>query len=163
MARGNYYQDVQNCAADRSNGYLYLYNNGNSSVSNTEGIYQSSDGVTWTRVANGFKTGANYAGDQQMRTVPGEAGELWLTYGRQGLGGTGHPQPTPLYHCSGLGTGSVSCPTISNIKEVFAIGFGAPLSAGYPAIYIYGYANCGQLRELPASGSGYTWASIVER
>ena len=152
----NYYQSVQNCAADRLNGYVYLYNNG-ATGAGTEGIYQSSDGSSWARVSNRgtFKTGANYAGSQQMRTVPGEAGELWLTYGRQG---TNHPQPTPLYHCSGGGGPLMTCATIWNLKEVWAIGFGKPQTAGsYPAIYIYGWANCGASGITCLSGYfGYT-------
>lgn len=153
------FQNVQNCAADRvTANKFYLYNNG-ASGGTSAGIYTAIGPAltTWTqKFVGALATGAGFNGAQQMRTVPGQAGELWFTIGHQGAP---HPNATPLYHCTD-GT-PMLCPTISNIEEVYALGFGKALpgGSGYPSVYIAGYANCGQsgINNCPNGASGYTF------
>lgn len=155
----NYFNDVQNCAADRvTPNKFYLYNSGTGTNANA-GIYKATGPSlsSWTvAIANRLATGTSgFIGHQQMRAVPGQAGELWFTQGYQS---EPHPAATPLYHCT---DGSpMTCATISNIKEVTSLGFGRTASgSGYPVVYILGWANCGQsgINNCPGGASGYTF------
>ncbi|HUO50275.1 MAG TPA: hypothetical protein VMU25_01795, partial [Candidatus Paceibacterota bacterium] len=127
------YLDRHIVAADKvTTGTLYAYN------SNT-GVFRSTDGgATWTLLHSGeLTTGSNF--NAWLRSVPGEAGNLFFTTGAQGSVSSPHPTNTPFMRST---DGGATWTNVPNVKEVFSFGFGKPATAGgYPTIFIAGYVN----------------------
>jgi photosystem II stability/assembly factor-like uncharacterized protein len=115
-----------------TNKTLYLYAAGN-------GTYRSTDdGATWTRVSTKTLTGDTYG--VKLRSVPGQAGHLFLTVGRTGSPGSPHPwSGTYLYRST---DGGVTWATVPGVGEPYDVALGAPAPSGsYPAIYFAGWYN----------------------
>jgi hypothetical protein len=106
---------------------FYMYNYGPSG--SLPGVYKSSNkGVSWTRIKPSiFNQGPNIFASRLV-SVPGQAGNLFFT---QGWAGTVSPERSV--------DGGVNWTTVSNIGEVWAIGFGKAVAGGYPAIFMAGY------------------------
>jgi hypothetical protein len=130
-----YYLDRHIVAADRVNvGTFYMYNYGPESARSAAGLYKSTDkGATWTRAfAGAIANFSNY--NAELKSVPGQAGHLFFTSGRQG--GT-HPANTPFMRSS---DGGSTWTPVGNFHEVHAFGFGAVFpDQSYPAIFVAGY------------------------
>jgi chitodextrinase len=134
---GEYYFDRQIIAADRVNiGTFYAYNQGSGTA--TAGIYKSTDGgSTWSRVHTGaFDVSNQSFFNAQMRTVPGEAGNIFFTSGPA----TGDPVGKAFHRST---DGGATWTSVNNVTDVWSFGFGKaqPGGGGYPAIYIYGWVN----------------------
>src|ERR1700730_17802320 len=137
---GAYYLDERSITADRvlaNTFYLYYP---------SHGVYETTNGgVSWTQVYsgndgfgsqwNGYITPFNWYNNEIM-SVPGEAGNLFFTGGNQGSGpGTLNPFMVST-------NGGASWTAVPNVLNVTCFGFGAPATpGGYPAIYIVGYVN----------------------
>ncbi|MGJ4940716.1 beta strand repeat-containing protein [Bradyrhizobium sp. HKCCYLS1011] len=142
---GPSYLDERSIVADRvlSNTF-YLYYPGN-------GVYKSTNGgATWTLVYNGNDGfGSQFNGyitpfswyNNELMSVPGEAGNLFFTGGWQGnSGGAAGPDTNEPFMRST--DGGATWTAVPNVLEVNCFGFGAAATAGgYPAIYIVGYVN----------------------
>lgn len=105
------------------------------------GLYSSSDsGDTWTLI----KPGSMQMGDgwnAKLRTVPGQEGHLFFTVGHQG-GGLGDTNPADYANLMWSTDGGFNWTTLSNVKEVYDIGFGQPaVAGGYPAVFISGWVD----------------------
>jgi xyloglucan-specific exo-beta-1,4-glucanase len=121
-------------AADRITAntfYVYNYN---------DGVYSGGCGATWSKVFSG-NPGSSTVGwgyNAAMVTVPGQAANLFFISG-QWIGNS-HPLTGATMQRSTNG-GSTWSP-VSNVTEVYGIGFGAPKPGNsYPAIYIDGWYN----------------------
>jgi hypothetical protein len=136
---GAYYFDERSITADRvSPNTFYLYYPGH-------GVYESTNGgVSWTQVYsgndgwgtqwNGYITPFSWYNNELM-SVPGEAGNLFFTGGPQG----GDPTQNPFMRST---NGGATWTAIPNVLNVSCFGFGASATlGGYPAIYIVGYVN----------------------
>jgi Bacterial Ig domain/Purple acid Phosphatase, N-terminal domain len=102
---GAYYDPTRVIAADRvlANTF-YLYYPG-------YGVFKSTNGgASWTLVNNGSSFPA-YAGTIQLEATPGEAGDLWMSFGTIGNPG-GAPALTGLYHSTNGGTTWTAIPSI---------------------------------------------------
>ena len=75
-----------------------------------------------------------------LKSVPGNAGEMYYTSGIQNPGP--YPHNYSFYDCQDT-NGTITCRPVSKVKEVWAFGFGAakPGGNGYPTIYIAGWAS----------------------
>ena len=138
---GSYYLDERSITADRvlANTF-YLYYPG-------EGVYETTNGGTsWTQVYsgndgfgsqwNGYITPFDWYNNEIM-SVPGEAGKLFFTGGWQG--GVQPDTQDPFMRST---NGGATWTAVPNVLDVSCFGFGAPAtSGGYPAIYIVGYVN----------------------
>lgn len=126
-----YYLNRQAVAADKVNaGTFYLYNYLGSCI----GLYRSIDGGSnWKRVY-GKEIASASSYNCTLASVPGKAGHLFFTSGNQS---GENPSGTPFMRST---DGGESWTQISNILEVYSVGFGknAP-SSNYPAIFIAGY------------------------
>jgi len=125
----NYYMDMRWITADRVNiGTFYMYDPG-------AGIYKSTNGgVTWTQVFSGTPGSNEGAVNNELESVPGEAGNLFFT------GGLVSTSTNETFMASTNGGANWSA--VSNVKNVSTFGFGAPaVYGGYPTIYIVGYVN----------------------
>lgn len=128
----NYKKQV--LAVDRVNigtVYLHFYNHG---------IYRSTDhGATWTLVSNQSFDGGNAYWHTKLRTVPGQAGHIFLTVGQAGVKGATNPAATHLWRSM---DGGVTWSTVAGIAEPYdvALGKAAP-GKSYPAIYVVGWYN----------------------
>ena len=82
----------------------------------------------------------------QLHTVPGRAGDLWLTAGNGAL-----------YHSTDGGT---SLLPVSSVTTVATLGFGkAAPGASYPAIYLVGIVN-GVQGIFRSTDEGASWLRI---
>lgn len=148
--------------ADRVNAdTYYAFNYGGNSTAGVYKISYSAGSWSCSRALTGnFDNydGHNGPSYSQMRSVPGNAGEFMYSSGLT------TPGPYPIsaedfYDCQDT-SGTVTCTAFSNIRSVWAFGLGAakPGGSGFPAIYIAGWANCGQtgIQNCGAS-SGYTY------
>jgi hypothetical protein len=132
----NYFNYIHRIVADRvSANTFYAYNDG-SGVAGAAGIWKSTNsGANWSLALLGAF--ANSTGNAQMRSVPGQAGNFYFTSGVQG--GT-HPSTNLFYECTD--SGSLTCTAVSNVKEVWSMGFGkAKPGNSYPAVFIVGWVN----------------------
>ena len=133
-----YYLARQTVAADRVKpDTFYMYNYGPPGAAAAEGFYRSTDkGETWTHVSRG-SVGIFNGSNAQMRTVPGQTGNLFFTGGSQTPGPWPHDRK--FYRSR---DGGATWTALANVKEVWSFGFGkeAP-GQPYPAIYICGWVN----------------------
>jgi hypothetical protein len=111
--------------------YLYFY---------THGLYRSTDdGATWTLVTSNTFDGANMYWQTKLRSVPGQAGHLFLTAGQAGGVGSANPAGTSLWRSTDGGSTWTTVPGMAEPYDV-AVGKAAP-GATYPAIYVVGWYN----------------------
>ena len=125
----NWLNNRQPCAADRVNiGTFYL------STQNHNVYVSTNDGATFSLAARACCDGTAYA--DQLKSVPGKAGNLFFTAGQQF---TTHPNNTHLWRSINSGSRWSICN--SNLREPWTFGFGAaqPGGGGYPAVYAYGW------------------------
>jgi hypothetical protein len=121
--------------ANPSTVYLYFYGHG---------VYASANaGSTWTLVApdSTFSSaGGNLYWQTKLRSVPGQAGHLFLTAGQAGGNGNQNPQGgCSLYRSTNGGT---TWTTVPGMMEVYDVAAGAPASGHtYPAVYAVGWYN----------------------
>jgi hypothetical protein len=113
-------------------------------------LLKSTDGgVTFTAETTGLPTGvgSEQSGSApQLHTVPGRAGDLWLTAGN-GL----------LYHST---DGGKTFTELTSVTTVATIGFGkAAPGAAYPAIYLVGIVN-GVQGIFRSTDGGASWVRI---
>jgi Big-like domain-containing protein/putative peptidoglycan binding protein len=143
----NYYMDMRWVTADRVNiGTFYMYDPGS-------GIYKSTNGgVTWTQVFSGTPGTNEGAVNDELESVPNEAGNLFFT---------GGPVSTSTNETFIQSTnGGSSWTAISNVKNVTTFGFGAPATyGGYPSIYIVGYVG-GVYGIWRSTNDASTWTQI---
>jgi hypothetical protein len=143
-----YYNWSRNCLADRvnTNFYVYSFNTGSG-----DAFFKSSNGgLTWTQQCSACDSDSptnsltgffSYHG--VFEATPGSANEIFATGG--GGSGASNPNTNPMYHSTDAGQ---HFHRVSNVEDVFALGFGAPKPGGSGAasLYIVGYVN---------QGSGY--------
>jgi hypothetical protein len=115
--------------ADPNTVYLYFY---------THGVYKSTDaGASWTLVSDSDFDGGNMYWQVKLRSVPGQAGHLFLTAGQAGGDGNQNPQNTALYRST---NGGATWTTVPDFAEPYDIGMGAPAPGrSYPAMYVVGW------------------------
>lgn len=126
-----YYLDRRTVTADRvlpNTFYMYYVGSTNS------GVYRSTDGgVTWTEVFAGQISPIS-GFNAKIEAVPGEAGNLFFTGGRQS-----GPSNEQFFQSS---DGGSTWKAVANVTNVTCFGFGAsPTAGGYPSIYIVGSVN----------------------
>ena len=143
---------------------FYVFNGSN-------GLYASSDGgASWSRVNTA--TAASMFGGvyylTQLRTVPANAGHLFLCAGR--LAGQPFPTKDRLYFSN---DGGVTLKPVPNVQSCWCVGTGA-VAAGqsYPTIWIVGWVKVGAARYKygiwvckdfnPATATG-TWAFLIDQ
>ncbi len=109
---------------------LYLYAAGSGTWRSTD------DGTTWSRVSTMTLSGDYYG--VKLRSVPGQAGHLFLTVGRVGSPGSPHPwDGAYLYRST---DGGVTWSQVTGVGEPYDVALGAPApSQSYPAIYFAGW------------------------
>lgn len=113
-------------------------------------LYSSTDGgAGFTATTTGLPAGTGSEQTSslpQLHTVPGRAGDLWLT------GGDGS-----LYHST---DGGVTFGKVLSVAAVATIGFGrAAPGASYPAIYLVGVVD-GVQGVFRSTDEGSTWVRI---
>ena len=127
---GSYFTDERSVTADRvlANTFYLLYP-GN-------GVYETTNGgVSWTQVYSGDITPYDWYNNELM-SVPGEAGNLFFTGGWQG-----GSEPTQEAFMRSTNQG-VTWTAVPNVEEVSCFGFGAAAPGqSYPTIYIVGWVN----------------------
>jgi hypothetical protein len=157
----NYYENFQNCAADRVTAntfYLYNYNNSG------DGLYVSTNsGLTWTRQCTNCAGSGNPIGASQpfiwgtLKSVPCYAGNLFFANG-VGIGGSA---TQPFYKSTNSGQ-TWSQPN-SSMLGVWAFGFGAPKNGScgtnYPSIFVAGYYS-GTYGFYRSDDAGVTWKNV---
>lgn len=131
---GGNFLNRQNVIADRVNtSTFYAYNSGTVAP----GVYKSTDGgATFAISAVTGHISLNDTFNFQMRSVPGNAGNFYMSAGND------IPQGNiGFFECTDGGT--VSCSAVANVKDVWAFGLGKakPGGSGYPTIFIYGAVN----------------------
>jgi photosystem II stability/assembly factor-like uncharacterized protein len=113
-------------------------------------VLKSTDGgATFTAAATGLPGGVGSeqsSSAPQLHTVPGRAGDLWLTAG-----------DGALYHST---DGALAFSKISSVGTVATLGFGrAAPGAGYPAIYLTGIVG-GVQGIFRSTDGGGSWLRI---
>jgi hypothetical protein len=124
-----------------SSNTFYLYYPGKGVYKTTNGgvswtlVYGGNDG--WGNKWNGYITPFSWYNNELM-SVPGQAGNLFFTGGRTASSATGDAQDPFMRSTDGGATWT----NVSNVLEVTSFGFGASATTGgYPAIYVAGYVN----------------------
>lgn len=123
------------CADDAGNGTFYIYNDG------ARAIYRSTDnGANWTSILTSIVRSFYF--EPTLISVPGQAGHLFWAPGINGSSNL--PIGNALYRSQNANGGSPSLTTVSNVQDVWAIGFGA-VAAGqsYPTVWIVGWVKVG--------------------
>jgi hypothetical protein len=136
--------------ADASTVYLYFY---------THGIYKSADaGATWRLTSTEQFDGGNMYWQVKLRSVPGQAGHLFLTAGQAGGENNQNPQNTLLYRSSDGGSTFATVPGFAEPYDI-AAGAAAP-GQSYPALYVVGWYNLdyGIWRSINNTG---TWKKLT--
>lgn len=120
------------CADDAGNGTFYIYNHG------AGAIYRSTDGgATWTSILTGLSVNSFF--EPMLVSVPGQSGHLFFAPGLNGGGVL--PLGNALYRSTNA-NGSATKTTVSNVQDVWAIGFGAIASGqSYPTVWIVGWVS----------------------
>lgn len=120
---------------------FYIWAAGNQS------LYQLQGGVATLLSASGFSGSGLYGFNTRLRSVPGKAGELFMSLGGAGSGNQGHPASgLPLMKYK-VGTGWFSCP---NTLESHSVDIGAQAPGGsYPTVVFAGW--------YATSGTNYQW------
>lgn len=151
-----YYLDRQILAADRVKANtFYIYNYGPSSSQSAAGIYRSTDGgVSWFHVSSMRFANSSY--NAQMRTVPGQSGQLFFTSGHQS---GPHPANQRFYRSV---DGGATWKAIAKVREVWSFGFGhAAPGQSYPTVFIYGWVE-GVLGIWRSDDECVTWTKISD-
>lgn len=111
--------------------YLYFY---------THGVYTSTNaGATWTLASSNPFDGGNMFWQVKLRSVPGQAGHLFLTAGQAGGDGNQNPHNTSLWRSTNGGSTWTTVPGFAEPYDI-ALGKAAP-GQNYPAIYVVGWYN----------------------
>lgn len=101
------------------------------------------------------------AQNDQLKTVPGQAGHLFYTAGAVGAPGAAHPANNLLWRaCNGINStaGSVNVEQVPGFYEPLAIGFGkAAPGRSYPAIYVVGWYSATATKNTSTFGM---WKSV---
>lgn len=122
------------CADDAGNGTFYVYNgNGN--------IYRSTNnGSSFSSILSGIVVNSYF--EPMLVSVPGQAGHLFFAPGINQAANL--PVGNALYRSQNANGGSPTITTVSNVQDVWAIGFGA-IAAGqsYPTVWIVGFVKVG--------------------
>lgn len=112
------------------------------------GVWRSTDsGAAWA-LANNSAITSSGALHFKLRSVPNNAGHLFFC-GGQADDDTlkvpiGTPSATNLFYICTNATTSCTFSAMSNVRDVYAYGFGAPKVTGhYPSVYIYGFVDLG--------------------
>ena len=128
---GSYYLDERSVTADRvlANTFYLLYPG--------QGVFETTNGgASWAKVYSGDITPFDWYNNELM-SVPGEAGNLFFTGGQQG---TAQPDTQEPFMRST--NGGATWTAVPNVLEVTCFGFGAAAPGqSYPAIYIVGWVN----------------------
>jgi photosystem II stability/assembly factor-like uncharacterized protein len=117
------------------------------------GVFRTTDGgATWTLRSRAVSNGP----PAQLKSTPGNAGDLWLASGLSGNPGS-QPSGGSLLHSTDGGT---TWTTIANVVEPYTVGFGASKPGNsYPAVYIVGWV--GSIFGIWRSDDqGRTWTQI---
>lgn len=153
------------CASDKVNAntfYVYTFNyNG----TNSDGFFVSTNGgSSWTKQCSpcgpssqNFCCSINGFFTPVLGAMPGQAGELFFTAGRNTS--VSHPAstPQPLYVTTDSGA---TWTAVSNMNDIWALGFGAAKSgSSYAAIYVWGWYN-GTRGTWRSNNNGSTWTQI---
>jgi 20S proteasome alpha/beta subunit len=119
---------------------FYLYFPGDASQGQGSGVYKTTNGgQTWTQVYSGLITDWSYW-NNELESVPGQAGNLFFTGGIQGTFNAASPDTNEAFKRST--DGGVTWTTVPNVLEVLTFGFGAAAPGQtYPSIYIVGWVN----------------------
>lgn len=152
------------CADRVNSNTFYMANDGSGSSANA-GIWKSTNsGQNFTLGQNislgtsgSFPGGANI--NLQMRSVPGKAGNLFVTAGNQGSPGrSSTPGNIPFLRST---DGGVTVTSVANVLEVWCFGFGKsrPGGVGYPTIFIYGWVSS-VLGYWRSDDNCATWANL---
>jgi xyloglucan-specific exo-beta-1,4-glucanase len=117
---------------------------------NTGTVLKSTDGgASFTAAAAGLPAGVGAeqsSSAPQLHSVPGRAGDLWLTAGNGAL-----------YHSA---DGGGTFQPVTSVTTVATVGFGkAAPGAGYPAIYLAGVVN-GEQGIFRSTDAGASWVRI---
>ena len=128
---GAYYFDERSVTADRvlANTFYLVYPG--------QGVFETTNGgASWAKVYSGDITPFDWYNNELM-SVPGEAGNLFFTGGQQG---TAQPDTQEPFMRST--NGGATWTAVPNVLEVTCFGFGAAAPGqSYPAIYIVGWVN----------------------
>jgi BNR/Asp-box repeat len=112
-------------------------------------LTSANNGATFAATATGLPAGVGSeesGSAPQLHTVPGRAGDLWLTAGN-GL----------LYHST---DGGETFTEVTSVQTVATVGFGkAAPGTGYPAIYLVGIVN-GVQGIFRSTDEGASWLRI---
>jgi len=117
--------------------YLYWY----SGTAGVGGVYRSTDsGATWTQMHDDTGFSGDTFWQTKLRSVPGQAGHLFLVAGQAGGDGQQNPAPnTRLWRSTDAGANWTSVP---NVREPYDVALGkAATGQSYPAIYFVGWYN----------------------
>lgn len=151
-----YFLNSHQCAADRvTANTFYFYNWNTGSGSPSDGIIKCT-GTSCTRVSSPG-LGGNAAINPIIKTVPGQAGYIFLSGGVPG--GTNIAANSGFYFSSNGGT---TVNTIANATAVTAFGFGAAFPGHtFPAVVFAGWYNnvYGIWRSIDWDGA-QTWQNI---
>lgn len=144
------------CAADRVSAntfYIYNWNTG----SGGDAIIKCTSGGASCAIASRPGLGPNEQFNPTIKTVPGQAGYLFLAYGT--IEPPGDTTGNGFYYYTDAG---VTKNTISGMQGVMAFGFGAAFAGHtFPAIYAAGWYNhvYGIWRSIDWDGSK-TWQQV---
>lgn len=146
QGNGGYFLNKFLITYDKTGGAFYLFNYGPPSAPGILGLWKSTNqGDTWTHVnSTGItrQAGAltsNYVYALHLRSVPGQAGHLFLTAGD---GGTNFSDSLMRSTDGGVTWSSCTANGGQVINHVTDVGFGkAAPNQSYPAIYFWGQVN----------------------
>lgn len=133
---GNYNTNRHIVCADRVTlNKFYLY------VSGDPALYVSTNsGDSWSAAYSSKIVNSNDGFLAKLKSVPGEAGDLFYTNGPYGGGDHAGPQAGELFKRST--DGGETWDTVTDVLEVYDFGFGKKAPAGsYPAVFIAGYVS----------------------
>lgn len=137
-AAGVYFSNDQIVCSDRVNANtFYLYNE--NTFANGGNVYMTTNGgSTWTaQVPTSLPWQGEPGGNPILVSVPGVAGNLFLTNG-QGYSGA-HPNSNKLWRSTNNG---VTWTSVANVLEPWCIGVGATAAgASYPTVIFWGWYN----------------------
>jgi hypothetical protein len=156
-----FYIGSKQCAADRvTANVFYFYNWNTGSVG--DAIIKCTSGGASCAIQSNPSLGANLQYNPTIKSVPGNAGHIFLSYGT-----VAPPQPAVGNGFYYYTDGGVTKNTIANFLGVSAFGFGA-IAAGqsYPTITaagwynnVYGIWQCQNFN--PGANTG-TWTKLVD-
>lgn len=121
-------------AADRvTPNTFYLYGAG-SPVGTGAGFWKMTNCGVPTQTSSFFLPSSG--GNTVMRTIPGNAGHLFISAGSQGSAGSNHPGGNQFYRSTDA---AVTFTGLPGLREVLTLDAGPVASGGYPVIYLSGW------------------------